>query len=164
MEYLKSEISSGRDHLVIELITSTALLIDINVGFRRPGGSGLMQIVLVNLSDILEQFEREALPYKAFTLSDVAIMAREKPPTIHSWVKAGILVPSMRDRDGTRGRAMLFSRLDAFVACLITSLRRKCGLPLSKLREVSALLRGPESNNNRTENQVSIHKNVVKNT
>ncbi len=39
---------------------------------------------------------------------------------------------------------MLFSRLDAFVACLVASLKRKCGLPLSKLKEISDVLKAVE--------------------
>ena len=102
--------------------------------FRRRRGPGPVQFAVIDLGEILESFDHKAPPREVFTLGEVAAMAGEKPPTVHSWVKTGILVPSMRDRDGTRGRAMLFSRLDAFVACLIASLRRKCGLPLAKLR------------------------------
>ncbi len=145
MEYLRNEVRLGRDHLVIELVTGTARLSGMHDTFRRPGGPGPMQIVVIDLGVILERFEHDALPREVFTLREVATMAKEKPPTVHSWVKAGILAPSMRDRDGTRGRAMLFSRLDAFVACLIASLRRKCGLPLAKLRAVSAVLREPDA-------------------
>ncbi len=145
MEHLQKEVQSGRDHLVIELVTGAALLLDEQGVFRRPDGPGPMQIVVVDVGVILERFEREAPPREVFTLREVATMAVEKPPTVHSWVRAGILAPSMRDRDGTRGRAMLFSRLDAFVACLIASLRRKCGLPLSKLHAVSAVLRNPDA-------------------
>ncbi len=145
MEYLQNEVQSGRDHLVIELVTGVAMLSDMQGVFRRPGGPGPMQIVMVDLGAILKKFDHESPPRDVFTLREVATMAVEKPPTVHSWVKAGILIPSMRDRDGTRGRAMLFSRLDAFVACLIASLRRKCGLPLSKLHAVSAVLREPDA-------------------
>ena len=151
MEYLQNAVNSGRDHLVIELVTGTAMLLDSQSVFRRPGGPGPMQIVVIDLSVILEQFEREAPPREVFTLREVATMAKEKPPTVHSWVKAGILIPSMRDRDGTRGRAMLFSRLDAFVACLIASLRRQCGLPLAKLHKVSAVLREPDTDGRKSE-------------
>ena len=107
------------------------------------GGPGLMQLAMIDLKELLEKFDHEAPPRDVFTLREVATMAVEKSPTVHSWVKTGILEPSMRDRDGTRGRAMLFSRLDAFVACLVASLRRKCGLPLAKLHKVSAVLREP---------------------
>ena len=150
MEYLQNEVHSGRHHLVIELIKGKAMLLDEQGVFRRPGGPGLMQLVLIDIRVILEKFDREAPPRKVFTLCELATMAMEKPPTVHSWVKAGVLSPSMRDRDGTRGRAMLFSRLDAFTACLLASLRRTCGLPLSKLRNVSALLREPNASDRKS--------------
>jgi hypothetical protein len=143
MKFLLNEIQSGRRHLVIELFTGDARLSDGEGVFRRPGGPGPVQFAVIDLVDILEKFDHKAPPREVFTLAEVATVADEKPPTIHSWVKAGILAPSMRDRDGTRGRAMLFSRLDAFMAGLIASLRRRCGLPLAKLHNVSAVLRGP---------------------
>ena len=143
MQYLQNEVHADRRYLIIELITGKAMLSDGQATFRRPGGPGWMQFAVIDLGVILEKFDREAPPREVFTLAEVATMALEKPPTVHSWVKTGILAPSMRDRDGTRGRAMLFSRLDAFVACLIASLRRKCGLPLAKLQAVSAVLRKP---------------------
>ena len=141
MESLRNEVRSGQRHLVIELVTGEAMLSDGQDVFRRPGGQGQMQFAVIDLGEILERFDREAPPREVFTLREVATMALEKPPTVHSWVKTGILAPSLRERDGTRGRVMLFSRLDAFVACLIASLRRKCGLPLAKLHAVSAVLR-----------------------
>ena len=143
MESLKNEVQAGRRYLLIELITGDAVISNGQDTFRRRGGPGFMQFVVIDLSTVLERFEREAPPREAFTLTEVATMAVEKSPTVHSWVKAGILTPSLRARDGTRGRAMLFSRLDAFVACLVASLRRKCGLPLSKLHAVSTVLREP---------------------
>lgn len=143
MESLRNEVDSGRRHLVIELVTGEAMLSDGQDVFRRAGGPGSVQFAVIDLGDILERFDRDAPPREVFTLREVAEMAVEKPPTVHSWVKTGILAPSLRERDGTRGRAMLFSRLDAFVACLIASLRRKCGLPLAKLHTVSAVLREP---------------------
>jgi DNA-binding transcriptional MerR regulator len=143
MEYIRNEVHAGRRHLFIELTTGDAMLSDGQGMFRRRRGPGPVQFAVIDLGEILESFDHKAPPREVFTLGEVAAMAGEKPPTVHSWVKTGILVPSMRDRDGTRGRAMLFSRLDAFVACLIASLRRKCGLPLAKLRAVSAVLRQP---------------------
>ena len=143
MKYLQNEVHAGRRYLIIELIEGKAMLSDGQGTFRRPGGPGWMEFAVIDLGVILEKFDREAPPREVFTLVEVATMACEKPPTVHSWVKTGILAPSMRDRDGTRGRAMLFSRLDAFVACVIASLRRKCGLPLAKLQKVSAVLREP---------------------
>ena len=160
MEYLYNEVHSGRHLLVIELVTGTAMLSDKQGFFHRPGGPGLMQIVVMDLEVVLERFEREAPPREVFTLREVAKMAIQKPATVHSWVKAGILAPSMRDRDGTRGRAMLFSRLDAFVACLIASLRRQCGLPLAKLHAVSAVLRGPSANDRKSGEEP---KNITRN-
>lgn len=145
MEYVQNEIHSGRRYLIIALDKGEAMLSDGHSRFRRSGGPVLADCAVIDLSVALEKFERKASPREVFTLREVATMAKEKPPTIHSWVKAGILVPSMRDRDGTRGQAMLFSRLDAFVACLIASLRRKCGLPLAKLHKVSAVLREPDA-------------------
>ncbi len=111
---------------------------------RRAGGRGWAQFASVDLSFILEKFEQEAPPREVFTLTEVAQMTQEESPTVHAWVKAGVLAPSVRDRDGTRGRAMLFSRLDAFVACLVASLKRKCGLPLSKLKGISDVLKAVE--------------------
>ena len=143
MEFLWNVVLSGRCYLIIELITGDARLSDGKGAFRRRGGPGPMQLAAIDLGHVLAKFDREAPPREVFTLTEVATMAREKSPTVHSWVKVGILTPSLRDRDGTRGRAMLFSRLDAFVACVITSLRRECGLPLAKLHAVSTALREP---------------------
>ena len=160
MQYLQNEVHADRRYLIIELITGKAMLSDGQATFRRPGGPGWMQFAVINLGVILEKFDREAPPREVFTLAEVATMALEKPPTVHSWVKTGILAPSMRDRDGTRGRAMLFSRLDAFVACLIASLRRQCGLPLAKLHAVSAVLRGPSANDRKSGEEP---KNITRN-
>lgn len=140
MRNIVEHIEAGYRYLVIELITGQTRLMRREDVFRRPGGTGLMQFVIVDLATIVQRFEEEAPPREAFTLSEVAVMAQQKGPTVHAWIKAGMLTPSIRGRDGTRGRAMLFSRRDAFVACLLASLKRKCGLPLSKLRAVSEVL------------------------
>jgi DNA-binding transcriptional MerR regulator len=145
MEHLRQHVSAGYRYLVIELITGKAMITDGKGVFRRPGGPGWMQLASVDLSFILEQFDQEAPPREAFTLTEVAQMTQQKSPTVHAWVKAGVLTPSIRDRDGTRGKAMLFSRLDAFTACLVASLKRKCGLPLAKLEEISSVLNALES-------------------
>lgn len=154
MEYLQNEVNLGRRYLIIALDNGEAMLSNGHGKFRRPGGPVLLDCAVIDLRIILEKFEHDAPPRDVFTLREVAKMAVEKPPTVHSWVKAGILAPSMRDRDGTRGRAMLFSRLDAFVACLIASLRRKCGLPLSKLHAVSAVLRSPDASGQNSEEPI----------
>ncbi len=139
---MNEQISEGRHFLVIELITGEVMLTDGSDVFQGPGGPGFVQFVTVDLREILKRFEKLAPPREAFTLSEVAAMATEKSPTVNSWVKSGLLTPSIRDRNGTRGRAMLFSRVDAFVACLLASLRRRCGLPLSTLKDVSGVVSG----------------------
>jgi len=141
MQTIRRHLDANLRYLVIELITGVTRLLRANEVFQRPSGPGFVQFVVVDLQVIYERFEREAMPQEAFTLSEVAVMAQQKGPTLHSWIKAGVLTPSIRDRDGTQGRAMLFSRLDAFLACLVASLKRKCGLRLPLLRQVGAVIR-----------------------
>lgn len=141
MQTIQQHFAENGRYLVIELISGETKLMKADEVFQRPGGPGWVQFVVVDLQEILEKFDKESLRREAFTLSELAGMAQQKGPTVHSWIKAGVLTPSIRDRDGTRGRAMLFSRHDAFVACLVASLKRECGLPLTKLREVSDVLR-----------------------
>ncbi len=144
MDALKRCIEGGRRYLVIELVTGTTQLMDSSQVFRRPGGAGLVQFVAVDIAKILEKFDRLAPARETFTLTEIAKMANEKAPTVNAWVRMGVLTPSVRDRDGTQGKAMLFSRLDAFVGCLVASLKRRSGLPLSKLQDVSSVLRGAD--------------------
>lgn len=141
MQRIRRQIEEGRRFLVIELIGGKADLMKRDDVFQRPGGPGLVQFAIVDIAGILEKFDNEAPPREEFTLTEVATMAQENGPTVNSWVKAGIVTPSIRGRDGTRGRAMLFGRQDAFVACLVASLKRKCGLPLSKLQNVGDVFR-----------------------
>ncbi len=138
-------INSDKHYLVIELVTGKTILSNGRDVFRRPGGPGFVQFVVVDLEDIQNKFQKKAPSRDTFTLTEIAKMAAEKSPTVHAWVKAGIIIPSKRDRDGTRGRKMLFDREDAFVACLVASLKRKCGLQLKKLKEVSAVVKQTKS-------------------
>ena len=142
-ELLRKQIESGYRYLVVELVTRTAQLSNGQDLFQRPGGPGLVQFMVVDLADILKEFEQKAPAREVFTLTEIAEMAQEKSPTVNVWVRDGLLEASVRDRDGTRGRAMLFDRTDAFVACLLASLRRQAGLPLKQLGAISALLRDP---------------------
>ena len=72
-----------------------------------------VQFVCVDLQEIFRKFQREAPPRETFTLTEVARMAQEQSPTVNAWVRSGVLTPSVRNRDGTQGRAMLFDRMDA---------------------------------------------------
>ncbi|QDU44567.1 hypothetical protein Mal52_30510 [Symmachiella dynata] len=144
MHTIQQQIANGQKYLVIELLEGTAALMKQDEVFVRPEGPGPMQMAVIDLEELLEKFEREAPPRQTFMLTEVATMAQQKGPTVHAWIKADILTPSIRDRSGTKGRAMLFSRRDAFIACLIASLKRKCGLPLSKLERVSDALQPQE--------------------
>jgi hypothetical protein len=140
-DIIQRHIEAGRRYLILDLVTDTLVLTDGQELIRRPGGAGLMQCLYVDLAQLLDKFEQEASPQQAFTLAEISTMAAEQSATVNSWIKAGVLTPSVRDRDGTRGRAMLFDRTDAFIACLVASLRRRGGLSLPRLRKISSMLR-----------------------
>lgn len=138
---IESHIRAKREFLVVELISGQARVCNQDDIVRRPHGQEAMQLAVVDLKKVYRRFNREAPPKQTFTLSEIAALADEKGPTVNVWAKAGVLTPSIRDRSGVQGRAMLFDRTDAFVACLVASLKRTARLPLVKLMAVSAAVR-----------------------
>lgn len=143
-EIIRTQLEAGRRCLMIELVTGTAVLTDGSEPIRRPGGRGWMQFACIDIADCFAMFEAKALPREAFTLSEISAMCETEATTVTSWVRGGILKASIRQRDGTRGKAMLFDRTDAFAACLVATFRRKYGLPLRMLGEISDVLREVE--------------------
>jgi DNA-binding transcriptional MerR regulator len=72
------------------------------------------------------------------TLPRVAEVIGVEYRTLHSWLKRGILRPSVQESDGT-GVPNLFSVRDAVLAKVVADLRQS-GVPFSKVGEASAKL------------------------
>lgn len=78
------------------------------------------------------------------TLPQVADLAGVEYRTLHTWLKRGLLAPTIQTSSGT-GRPNLFAVEDAVGARVLADLRR-AGAPFSVLAEAGALLRAhPES-------------------
>jgi DNA-binding transcriptional MerR regulator len=79
------------------------------------------------------------LPENALTLPQVAELADVEYRTLHTWVKRGLLEPSLRRSEGT-GTPNLFRTEDAVAARVLADLRR-AGLSIEALEGASSALR-----------------------
>jgi DNA-binding transcriptional MerR regulator len=75
---------------------------------------------------------------QAFSATDVATLAGITPRLLESWLRKGIVRPSLQD-DGLHGVQRWFSFSDLFAAHLAASLR-KAGLSLSTAKKATRLL------------------------
>lgn len=136
-------ILEGGPHIVVELISGMVKIGSFQDIATKQKWVGAAQFAALDLQAIWAKFDRLAPHRPVFTLPEISVMASENSPTVNAWIKDGVVVPSVRNREG-RGTAMLFSRDDAFVVCVIASFKRKCGLRNETLRKVArALGNGP---------------------
>ena len=75
----------------------------------------------------------------ALTLPELAEIAEVEYRTLHTWVKRGLVQPSVR-RSGGTGTANLFDQADAVAARVLADLRR-AGLSMEAIERAGAALR-----------------------
>jgi DNA-binding transcriptional MerR regulator len=73
------------------------------------------------------------------TLPRLARLVEVEYRTLHSWVRRGLLTPSVQSSDGT-GTPNLFTEEDAVAACIIADLRR-AGVSFDLLERAAGALR-----------------------
>lgn len=82
------------------------------------------------------------MPEISLTLPQLAAIADVEYRTLHTWVKRGVLRPSVQRSEGT-GTPNLFGRGDAVAARVLADLRR-AGLSMEVLDQASEALRRGE--------------------
>ena len=119
---IKKHIDAGKQYLLVELNTGSAMLGTEKDAFRRPGGAGSVQFIVVDLADVYARFLslNTVCDRDNFTLAEVATIAGTKTHTVNYWIDQGVLMPSLSGRSG-KGNERRFSRTDAFCAGLIGS-------------------------------------------
>jgi hypothetical protein len=96
--------------------------------------------VIMNVGRALENFSMlVGKEDKPFSLRDIAQMTGVPNQQAYGWIESKVLVPSIRPNSGAgRGRDVLFSWADGFVAGICGALRRQ-GVRLEMLRKVRSL-------------------------
>lgn len=85
-----------------------------------------------------EKEKGECMPQTAMTLPEVADIAGVEYRTLHTWLRRGLLRPSVRSSSGT-GKPNLFTPSDAVAARILADLRRG-GLGIEQLERTAKAL------------------------
>ena len=139
-ELLKSRLRQTR-YIVADGSTAEVALVNEGRVFRLMNKSGpFPSQVIVDAAKALQNFVRlTGDTDREFTLQEIATVAGVPYSQAYNWLMEGVIVPSVRGRNGSgRGKDILFSWQDAYVAGLLGSLRRQ-GVGLDVLRKVSQI-------------------------